>query len=81
MLYVEIIVFIKAFDNTYSNTVTSIKSYVAEEIVHGAKFKVMYHPSLNKKTTILYLDQINEIEKAELPREPAGLAETSNEGT
>jgi inward rectifier potassium channel len=81
VLYVEIIVFIKAFDNTYSNTVTSIKSYVAEEIVHGAKFKVMYHPSLNKKTTILYLDQINEIEKAELPREPAGLAETSNEGT
>jgi inward rectifier potassium channel len=67
-LQIEIIAFIKAFDDTYSNTVTSIKSYIAEEIVFGAKFKVMYHPSENRKSTILYLDRINEIEKQELPK-------------
>jgi inward rectifier potassium channel len=77
-LNAEFIVFIKAFDDTYSNTVTSVKSYIAHEIVFGAKFKVMYHPSENKKSTILYLDRINDIEKADLPKELTGLSSASS---
>jgi inward rectifier potassium channel len=63
----EIIAFVKAFDDTYSNTVTAIKSYVVEEIVFGARFKVMYQPSPDKRRTLLFLNRINEIDLTPLP--------------
>jgi hypothetical protein len=66
-LFVELLIYVKAFDDTYSNTVTAVKSYVANEIVFGAKFKLMFHPSEDGKRTILSLDKINEIENAPLP--------------
>ena len=63
----EIFVFVKAFDEVFSNTVMSRNSYIASEIVWGAKFRIMYHPSEDKRTTVLELDQLNDFEKIEIP--------------
>jgi inward rectifier potassium channel len=62
----EILVFAKAFDEVFSNTVMSRTSYVADEIVWGAKFKIMYYPSEDKTKTILDLDMLNDYDKIDL---------------
>jgi len=62
----EILVFVKAFDEVFSNTVMARYSYTADETVWGAKFKIMYYPSEGKTKTILDLNMINEYDKAEL---------------
>ncbi len=63
----EVLVFFKAFDEVFSNTVISRMSYIAEEIVWGAKYIIMYHPSKKGGSTVLELDRINDFEKVELP--------------
>src|SRR5438477_4232203 len=62
----EILVFAKAFDEVFSNTVMTRTSYVADEIVWSAKFKIMYYPSEDKTKTILDLDLLDEYEKIDL---------------
>lgn len=62
----EILVFAKAFDEVFSNTVMTRTSYVADEIIWGAKFRIMYYPSEDKTRTILDLDMLNEYEKVDL---------------
>jgi hypothetical protein len=59
---VELLVFVKAFDEMFANTVVARTSYSAQEIVFGAKFKPMYHPSDNNTKTILDIAKLNEIE-------------------
>ena len=68
--FLEVMVFVKAFDEAYSNTVVARTSYTNNEIVYGAKYKIMYHPDESSKQTILELDKLNEIEKKELPLLP-----------
>jgi inward rectifier potassium channel len=63
----EMLVFIKAFDEVFSNTVVARTSYISSEIIWGAKFKIMYHPSEDKMTTVLNLDKLNEFNRVELP--------------
>jgi inward rectifier potassium channel len=63
----EIIVFIKGFDQVFSNNVITRTSYVSSEIVWGAKFKMMYHPSEDRNKTILDVSKLNEYEKMPLP--------------
>jgi inward rectifier potassium channel len=65
--FMEVMVFVKAFDEAYSNTVVARTSYTNDEIVYGAKFKIMYHPDEKSKQTILEIDKLNDIEKKELP--------------
>jgi len=65
----KIMVFVKAFDEVFSNNVVSRTSYVSNEIVWGAKFNMMYHPNEDMSKTILTLDKLNsysivEIDKA-----------------
>ncbi len=55
----EILVFIKAFDDMFSNVVVSRTSYTFDEIVIGAKFNPMYTKSDTGNKTILYLDKLN----------------------
>lgn len=55
----EILVFVKAYDETYSNFVISRTSYEASEFVYGAKFRLMYHPSTDKQHTILAIDMVS----------------------
>jgi inward rectifier potassium channel len=61
----ELIVFIKAFDDMFSNTVISRTSYTLEEVVYGAKFIPMYYR--DNDTTILDLEKLSSFEKADLP--------------
>lgn len=63
----EAMVYVKAFDDIFSNTVIQRYSYIASEIVWGAKFKIMYHPDADKNKTILQVNQLNDFEKVELP--------------
>lgn len=56
----EIIVFIKAFDDMFSNTVVKRSSYTFNEIIHGAAFNPMYHRNENNNSTILELNKLNE---------------------
>lgn len=62
----EILVFIKTFDDMFSNTVAIRTSYTFDEIVYGAKFKPMYSRSSDKSKTILNLDQLNEYDKVSI---------------
>ena len=62
----EILVFIKAFDDMFSNTVVSRTSYTLNEIVLGAKFNPMYHKSEHENKTLLHVDKINSYKMVDL---------------
>lgn len=64
---IEIMVFVKAFDEVFSNNVVTRTSYVSSEIIWGAKFNMMYHPNVDKSKTILDLDKINDYNLVTLP--------------
>lgn len=74
----ELLVFVKGFDEAFSNTVVAKTSYSADEIIFGAKFKIMYEAAHDGNSTILHIDRLNDMEKIELPvsitREPASTA-------
>jgi inward rectifier potassium channel len=55
----EILIFFKAFDDMFSNTVAARSSYTLQELVIGAKFVPMYHRDNAKDTTVLELDKLN----------------------
>ncbi|MBN8838568.1 MAG: Inward rectifier potassium channel Irk [Sphingobacteriia bacterium] len=63
----EILIFVQGFDESFSNTVISRYSYSYDDIVYGARFLPMYHPSANGKSTILHLDQLDNYEIVPLP--------------
>jgi inward rectifier potassium channel len=65
--FMELMVFVKAFDEAYSNTVVARTSYTNSEMIYGAKFKIMYHAGDHQRKTVLQLDKLNMIEKTELP--------------
>ncbi len=56
----EIIVFIKAFDDMFSNTVVKRSSYTFNEIVYGAAYTPMYHSNENDNSTVLELNKLND---------------------
>jgi hypothetical protein len=62
----EILVFIKTFDDMFSNTVAARSSYTFEEVVYGAKFEPMYTRSDDNSRTILNLDKLNVFNNADL---------------
>ena len=62
----EIIVFIKAFDDMFSNTVVDRSSYTFKEIVVGAKFLPMYHRSSAGSKTVLEVEKLNSFVKADV---------------
>lgn len=55
----EFIIYIKAFDDMFSNTVVARSSYTFKEVAIGAKFRPMYKRSSEGNKTILYLDKLN----------------------
>ena len=63
----EVLVFVKAFDEVFSNTVVERTSYISEEIIWGAKFRLMYHPSHDNTKTILDMARLNEFDRVEFP--------------
>ena len=56
----ELMVFVKAFDEHFSNTVQQRTSYAYSDMIHDAKFTQMFKQSDDKKTTILELDKIHD---------------------
>lgn len=62
----EVIVFIKAFDDSFSTTVIKRTSYTFSEIVFGAKFKPMFSRNQDDTKTILHIDLLNSYEKTVL---------------
>lgn len=67
----ELLVFVKGFDDMYSNTVIARSSYTYKEFIYGAKFKTMYHPNAEHTTTIMELDMINAYDKVAMTIKPA----------
>ncbi|MCY7290646.1 MAG: transporter, partial [Ferruginibacter sp.] len=63
----ELIVFIKAFDDMFSNTVIARTSYTFDELRYGVKFIPMFHRDNEKNTTILDLDKLNLYETVKMP--------------
>ena len=63
----EFIVFIKAFDDMFSNSVIARTSYTFDEVRYGVKFVPMFHRDNERNTTILDLDKLNLFEQATLP--------------
>lgn len=62
----EILVFVKAFDDMFSNTVVSRTSYTLGELIIGAKFNPMYHRSDTENKTMLHLDKLNSFSSVDL---------------
>ena len=62
----EILVFVKAFDDTFSNTVVARSSYTATEFVFGAKFTPMYYRDEKRGSTVLEIDKLDDYETADI---------------
>ncbi len=62
----EILVFLKAFDDMFSNTVVARTSYTFKEIIVGAKFKPMFMRSSEGNKTILHLNKLNSYTPADV---------------
>jgi len=56
----ELLVFIKGFDEAYSNNVVARTSYLNKETIPNSKFKIMYGPDTNQMTTILDFNLLDE---------------------
>ncbi len=56
----EALVFVKAYDENYSNHIQQRKSYLFRNVLFGKKFAMMYHRNSNNSTTVLEVDKLNE---------------------
>ncbi|MBS1782607.1 MAG: Inward rectifier potassium channel Irk [Bacteroidetes bacterium] len=65
----ELLVFIKGFDDHFSNQVQQRTSYTVNDVIYGAKFLPTFRRSDDGKTTILELDKINQYEVVPLVEE------------
>jgi inward rectifier potassium channel len=63
----EILVYLKAFDEGFANTVIARTSYTFDEVIEGAKFKPMYERSSGGEATLLHINKLNDYEKVKLP--------------
>ena len=62
----EILLYLKAFDDMFSNTVTARTSYTFNEVITGAKFLPMYNRAESRKKTILHLEKLNDTIPADI---------------
>ncbi len=64
----EVIIYVKAFDDHFSNTVQQRTSYIYHQVVYGAKFLPMFEKATDGSYTLLALNKINAHEMVELPK-------------
>ncbi len=64
----EIIVFLKAFDESYSNNVVVRNSYTFQEIMVGAKFVPMYRKDDNGSSTVIEMNLLDETTQADISK-------------
>lgn len=62
----EILVYVKAFDDMFSNIVVARTSYTFNEVVIGKKFDPMFNRSENQNKTLLHLNKLNSFSEAHL---------------
>jgi inward rectifier potassium channel len=62
----EILVYIKTFDDMFSNIVAIRTSYTFDEVIYGAKFIPMYSRNDSNTKTVLHLDKLNDFEMVQL---------------
>lgn len=63
----ELMIFVKAFDEVFSNTVVARWSYVTQEFKWGARFSPMFFPDESGKHTVLDLSKLNSHITADIP--------------
>ena len=63
----EILVYIKAFDDTFSTTVMARTSFTFDEVCYGYKFVPMYNRNDTGTTTVIHLEKLDEVERRSLP--------------
>lgn len=63
----EIVVFLKGYDEAFSSNVVTRTSYTADEIVEGARFLPMYYSDQSNSATVLEVNKLNSYEKVTLP--------------
>jgi inward rectifier potassium channel len=63
----EVLIYMRAFDDTFSNNVIARTSYTFDEIVYGYKFTPMYDRSNTGETTVIHLEMLNEFKKVDMP--------------
>ncbi len=73
----EILVFVRAFDETFSNTVVARTSYLGKEILFGAKFIPMYQRAADGMSTTIELDKLNSTQPIDISF-ATKIAETEN---
>jgi len=64
----EVLVYLKAYDEGFANTVIARTSYTTDEIIEGGKFEPMYERSTTGNATILDVDKLNNYKKVKLPQ-------------
>lgn len=74
----EIFIYIKAFDDMFSNTVVTRSSYIFKEVVFGARFNPMYHRSSDAAVTVLDLEKLNSFTEADIAAANASLYKAAN---
>ncbi len=62
----EIIIYIKAFDDTFSNNVIARTSYTFAELAYSYKFTPMYNRDDTGTTTVLHLEMLNDFKKVDI---------------
>jgi inward rectifier potassium channel len=62
----EFLVFLTAFDETFSQTVQTRSSYVAEDVIWGARFESVFNPQRDDGVVSIDIGRLNEITR--LPR-------------
>jgi Inward rectifier potassium channel C-terminal domain/Ion channel len=62
----ELMIFIKAFDDMFSNTVVARSSYTFKEIIYGAKFNPMYYRNEEANKTVLDIEKLNSFTEADI---------------
>lgn len=67
MMDTQIFSIMKGFDHTFSQQVTSLNSYVVDDIVWGAKFEMAYDIGQDEVVEV-HLDRLNLYKKVELPQ-------------
>ncbi|MBE2290642.1 MAG: Inward rectifier potassium channel Irk [Chitinophagaceae bacterium] len=63
----EVMVYVRAFDDHFSNTVQQRTSYLSSQVLFGARFIPMFQRSDDGSYTLLDLSKINAHEPADLP--------------
>jgi inward rectifier potassium channel len=62
----EILVYVRAYDEDFSSTVVKRTSYTHEEIVHGAKFKPAFYEDPDGQGSIVEHQKLNQFELVDL---------------